>query len=70
MRKTPQISISKTVSMINLFQRKIDETIVLINVELDMIQTENGLYEVNFSKNSVEKISFQKYKLEINEPFD
>lgn len=60
---------SKVVSLMNLFESKIDEPIELINVDTNQIQTSNdNLYQVDFSNNSVYLIHWSKYVIEDSEP--
>ena len=60
LKKEKLISVKKLTSLVNLFQSKVDEKIVLIDVELKRVQTREGLYSVDFSKNKVEKINWEK----------
>jgi len=70
-RKTPLQSKRKVVTMMELFEKYVDDEIVLIDIELGRIQTnKNNLYIVDIAKNIVQKIEYEKYKLEINEPFE
>ncbi|MFA5152869.1 MAG: hypothetical protein WC554_09940 [Clostridia bacterium] len=69
-RKTPLQSKRKITSMINLFEKCIDEKIVIIDVELSRIQTPQNVYQVDVHKNKIEKILWEKYRLDVNEPFD
>lgn len=69
-RKTPLQSKRKVVAMMNLFEKFVDEPIVLMNVETHMIQTNNSLYRIDFSHNKVIKVNYEKYILNVNEPFE
>jgi hypothetical protein len=60
---------SKVVSLMNLFESKINEPIELINVDTNQIQTSNdNLYQVDFSNNSVYLIHWTKYVIKDSEP--
>ncbi len=63
-RKTPLQSKRKVVVMMELFEKMIDDKIVLINVELGRIQTPTKLYRVDISKNTVDEIRWERYELE------
>ena len=70
-RKTPLQSKRKVITMMELFEKNIDEKIIFIDIQLNRIQTSsNKLYEVDISKNKVEKIQYEKYELIVNEPFE
>lgn len=56
-RNSKKISKRKVLRMVELFEEKIDQTIVSINVELKYITASDGnTYFIDFSKNSVEKV--------------
>lgn len=69
-RKTPLQSKNKIVTMVNLFEKYIDEKIIYIDIEHNSIQTDRNYYKVDIAKNSIEKISFTQIKTIYNEPFD
>ena len=69
-RKTPLQSKRNVVSMMNLFEKKIDEKILFINIVTGMIQTDKNLYRVDMTKNEVEKVYYESIQTVYNEPFE
>jgi len=57
-RKTPLQSKRNVVAMMNLFESKIDEKIISINLSQGTIQGEKHEYRIDFKKNNV-KVMFQ-----------
>jgi len=55
-RKTPLQSKLKVVAMMELFEKCVDEKIVVINLSASEIVTYYWAYRVDLSKNSVEKV--------------
>jgi len=47
--------------MMELFEKYIDESIFLIDIENSCIQTKTTLYKVDISKNTIEKRNYDKY---------
>jgi hypothetical protein len=66
-RKTPSQSRRKLITMINLFEKYIDEEIKFIDVKLSLIQTSSSLYSVNIHTNKVEEIKYERYELKSND---
>ena len=56
LRKTPLQSKRKVVNMMKLFEKYVDEPIVVINVRAYEITTYSHVYRVNLAKNSVMKV--------------
>lgn len=56
LRKTPLQSKRKVVSMMNLFEKYIDEKIVSINLDLNKIIGSRYEYRVDIDNNKVERI--------------
>ena len=54
-RRTPLQSKRKVVSMMNLFEKYIDESIISINISTNEITTWNNTYRVDIINNEVKK---------------
>jgi hypothetical protein len=66
-RKTPSQSRRKLITMINLFEKYVDEEIKFIDVRLSRIQTSSSLYDVNIHTNKVEERRYDWYELKSND---
>lgn len=62
-RKNELASKRKVKSMMELFERHYDETIIIVSLDPPMIQTKNALYRIDIAKNKIEKCFRAELKL-------